>query len=747
MMTRLEKKCYDLLLDSDLVQAEDLDRLSKDAAAKETTLMALVIQEGLASEAAILKVFSEKLGMPIVNVKQAKVGKDVFAQIPVKFAWYYRFFPYALNGNKLTIAVSRLVDVNFIDEVRVGLGKDIEVVLAPDKDIEAMLQKHYGLGADTVDQMIKKSGADDDLNRIPAFNVTEVQNIENLAQDASVIQLVNQILLNGHKKNASDIHLEPMRGKIRLRYRIDGVLHEAPMPPEMKKFADAIVSRIKIMANLNVIEKRLPQDGKARVQTQQQTLDLRVSSIPTSHGESIVVRLLPSQRVKTLDELGLEKHDLEIFKGLLKRPNGIIFVTGPTGSGKSTTLYAGLSSLNTDEKKIITIEDPVEYEMDGMTQIQVQPQVGLDFAKGLKSVLRHDPDVMMIGEVRDLETADIAIRIALTGHLILSTLHTNDAASGVTRLLDIGVEPYQVSSSVIAFVAQRLVRMICPECKQEDTETLKEVRALICHEMNISDQSQVKLFKGKGCDHCNHTGFVGRVAIYEFLQVDESIRKLIFQRVSAEEIKKAARKKGMLTLRQNGWLKVLAGLTTAEEVIQVSPVDEKEDEREANVSSKATRRAASDEFDADIQLSEAEIEKLEKMEINPYVERRAYERVTINIPLTYRIIDMAKDDLEKNVGDQDAVFFNAITDDISANGLSFSMRTEHQPGETVDVRITLPGQEEEIQCVGRIMRVIKTVDRKLPTGGFVYQLGITFLAINSTDRSKIEKFCKSQSEA
>jgi type II secretory ATPase GspE/PulE/Tfp pilus assembly ATPase PilB-like protein len=499
MSLRLEKKCFELILESALVKKADLERLFRIVEEEDGSLTRLIVKEGLVEEKELLALYSKKSKVDIVNLKKVEVNPEVFSKVPVKFAWYYRFFPYELSGNTITIAVSTLVDVNFIDEIRFGIGMDVKITLASDKDLEAMLQKHYGVGSDTVDQILTQSSSSDKpAEQSYSIGSTDIEDIDKRSEDASVIKIVNQILLDGYKRGASDIHFEPMRGKVRLRYRIDGVMHNAATPPEMHTFISSIVSRIKIMANLNVIEKRLPQDGKARVKTQDQTLDLRVSSIPTPHGESIVIRILPSEMVKELGDLGLEPTDIKAFKELIQRPYGIIFVTGPTGSGKSTTLYAGLSSLNQEKKKLITIEDPVEYEIEGITQIQVAPHLGLTFASGLRSVLRHDPDVMMVGEVRDLETADIAIRIALTGHLILSTLHTNDAASGVTRLLDIGIEPYLISSSVIAFMAQRLVRVICPHCKEEDGDVREEVFEMIRREMQLDSRAQIKVYKGKG---------------------------------------------------------------------------------------------------------------------------------------------------------------------------------------------------------------------------------------------------------
>lgn len=323
------------------------------------------------------------------------------------------------------------------------------------------------------------------------------------------------------------------------------------------------------MSNLDIVERRLPQDGRAIVKVQDQTLDLRISTLPTPYGESMVIRILPVKLLFNMEKLGFSEQDLKIVKDLIKRPHGIIFVTGPTGSGKTTTLYAALNELNTEDRKIITIEDPIEYEMENITQIQVAPHIGLSFARGLRSILRHDPDVMMVGEVRDLETAEIAMRSALTGHLVLSTLHTNDASSGITRLIDIGVEPYLIASSVTALIAQRLVRLICPECKKEDKTISPEIKKLITSNLKVQD-SKVKIYRGEGCKNCNSTGYYGRTAIYEILLINEKIRELILEKASSAEVKKVALESGMYSLSQSGWRKVMEGLTTPEEVMRTT---------------------------------------------------------------------------------------------------------------------------------------------------------------------------------
>src|SRR3989338_207369 len=544
MNNRMEKACFNILVSSGNIAREKLEEVYNEAENSKFSFTELIVQKGVLKEPELLKIYSKNLGIPYLSLKVLTVEQAVIDKIPVKFAWYYKFFPIQLTERKLTIALSRLLDVNALDEIRLGLGLDIDFVFAASFDIEEMLKKYYGLGATTVEKILSEDTQPRSAGKMDRAD-EGVEDIEKLAETASVGQLVNQIILDAFQKRASDIHIEPLRGDVRIRYRIDGELQEAKVPPEMKKFYLPILSRIKIMANLNIVERRLPQDGKARVKTRDQSLDLRISTMPTPHGESMAIRILPHKTVFNLNELGFGKEQVKIFEDLIYRPNGIIFVTGPTGSGKSTTLYAAMNTLNTIKKKIITIEDPVEYEIEGITQIQVQSEVGLTFSRGLRSVLRHDPDVIMVGEVRDLETADIAIRSALTGHLILSTLHTNDAATGVTRLLDIGVEPYLVASSVIAFIAQRLVRVICSNCKEVEKEVTPDIKHKIRKELKLGPVADVKVYRGKGCEECNRTGYSGRVAIYEVLLMNEVIRKLIFMGSSAEEIKRRARQLGM----------------------------------------------------------------------------------------------------------------------------------------------------------------------------------------------------------
>ncbi|PIQ86877.1 MAG: hypothetical protein COV74_03330 [Candidatus Omnitrophica bacterium CG11_big_fil_rev_8_21_14_0_20_45_26] len=722
MNVRIEKACFDKLIKANLLPQAELEKLYEESMRAKNSFSEQLIQLGLIKESVILKIYSEVLNIPYIEKKRIAVDDGTLKKVPIKFAWYYKFFPISLEGRKLTIAVSRLIDVNTLDEIRLGLGFDISLAFIPSQDIQELLKKHYGLGAETVDKILSQRAIGKEyVNPSADVSSEEVEDLEKLAESASVVQLVNQIILEAVKKRASDIHIEPSRGKVRFRYRIDGVLHEAPVPQDIIRFLPTILSRIKIMANLNIVEKRLPQDGKARVRTQNQSIDLRISSIPTSQGESMVIRILPNQMVYDLANLGLEEAYLKKFKQLLQRNEGIVFLTGPTGSGKSTTLYAGIQQISKTERKIITIEDPVEYEMGDITQIQVVPDVGLTFAKGLRSMLRHDPDVMMVGEVRDLETADIAIRAALTGHLILSTLHTNDAASGVTRLLDIGVEPYLIASSVIAFMAQRLVRVICPACKTEVEQLPDEIHEMIERDLAMTDENPIKAFYGRGCDQCFETGYQGRIAIHEMLEIDQDIKQLIYQKATAEQIKAFAMTKGMKTLRQDGWQKVLAGQTTADEVLRATS-------------------AVPDIIPMPFKMTSAQKVKIETPD-QGFHNKRKYERLMINFPITYRIVDDQgqKTDSKEKLSHP---YGRGVTENISAGGISFLTRDPIKAGSILELKLEMPDQLDPIQCLGRTLRVMKVLDWVGDAGGYRYKLAVLFLAINSVDRTRIENFCE-----
>lgn len=401
-----------------------------------------------------------------------------------------------------------------------------------------------------------------------------------------MIKLVNQIILEAYQKRATDIHIEPYRERMGLRYRIDGILYDANVPTEMNTFFSAIISRVKIMAKLDIVERRFPQDGRAIVRIGKEKLDLRISVLPTRHGEGIVIRILPTNMLFDLAKLGLEKDDLVSLEKLISKTHGVIFVTGPTGSGKTTTLYACLNKIRNVTNKIITLENPVEYELEGISQIQISPEIGFTFAQGLKSALRHDPDIMMVGEVRDFETAELAIRIALTGHLLFSTIHTNDSAGGVNRLVNIGIEPFLVASSVEAFIAQRLLRVICLNCKKEDDTVNKVVKDKIIEEIKVFNNNKkefaevtginvdaVRFYKGQGCEKCNFTGYNDRIAIYEILVLSKEIKELILEKASSDRIRDKAIQQGMRTLRISGWIKVLEGVSTVDEVMRITQME------------------------------------------------------------------------------------------------------------------------------------------------------------------------------
>jgi len=565
------KILVDVLVKSKLISLQDAQSYVSAAKAENKNLNSYLIRHEILSEREIVDALSKELNLPVLDLKEKEIPQTVIDRVPVKFASFYKFMPVAIEGKVLTLAISSPLDVRMEDDIRVHLGLEPQEVLALRSDINEALKKYYGLASDTIDRILTK---DPKRRKSDGNQETWVEDIEKKSEDPSVAKLVNQIILEAYQKRATDIHIEPYRDKMRLRYRIDGILMDANLPPEARHFLLPMLSRIKIMSNLSITEKRLPQDGSTVVRTKEQDLDLRISTMPALRGESMVIRILPTKSMRTrLEDLGLNDENARKFRSLIQTSHGIIFVTGPTGSGKTTTLYACLHELNHDDQKIITIEDPIEYEMDGITQIQISPKLNFSFAEGLRSILRHDPDIIMVGEVRDLDTAEIAIRTALTGHLVFSTLHTNDAASGITRLIDMGVEPYLVSSSVEAFVAQRLVRLICPQCKEEDWQVPDTVRQEMAISLKIPT-AQVKVFHGRGCEMCNKTGYYGRTAIYEILQMDESIRSMLTSKPSNEYVKHAAMKNGMATLRQNGWQCVAAGITTVSEVLYVSSKDE-----------------------------------------------------------------------------------------------------------------------------------------------------------------------------
>ncbi len=765
------KNAYKILLESGAVTKDDLDHARKEAETTKSSFCEALVKSNVLKESTLLEIFTRSTGVPPVQLKDIHLDKSIFEKVPVKLAWYYRFFPFKMEQGKLWVAVSEILDIHTLDEIRFGLGLEIELALAPQKEIEEMLKKYYGIGAVTLDKIITQSADTEDMKA--STSTTEVEDIEKLADTASVAQLVNQIILEAYRKRASDIHFEPFRGSIRLRYRIDGALHETPVPPEMKKFFVSILSRIKIMANLNVVEKRLPQDGKMRVKTEEETIDLRISCIPTPHGESMVIRILPKERILVLDQLGFDKENLGKFNELLKRPNGVLFVTGPTGSGKTTTLYAALNAIKSMEHKIITIEDPVEYELEGISQIQVAPGIGLDFSRGLRSILRHDPDIMMVGEVRDLETADIAIRAALTGHLILSTLHTNDAPSGITRLLDIGVEPYLVASSIVAFIAQRLVRIICSRCKQEVRDFLPEIRQRIMDDLELDPNVKIQVYAGKGCEGCNGTGFLGRIAIHEILVINDEVRKLIVSRVPAEAIKLAAKEQGMVTLRQDGWKKVLKGVTTPEEIMKTTPADSvlRRSKISGDLSEGEMREVYLAPSETGNEIKKDKLAAGSAPEFREaFMDKRKHKRIKVAIPVVYRVVDYRGEHPEvlRNKEQISQVDLEGQTKNLSGGGLLCispnklltpaqrdKLGTEQSGikagdvlgvGSILELKINLPDGGKPINCIAKVLRVDRSVQVVDGQSEFAFQVGVMFLVIHSADRIRIEKFCEVEHE-
>jgi general secretion pathway protein E/type IV pilus assembly protein PilB len=522
-----------------------------------------IVQLGLLKEADVLRLLGDALGLEVISLADCDIDPQVLATVSSKIIYKQQIVPVSRENGSLTVATSNPFDIYTLDEIHSLTGLHIEPVLAASDEIATVIKNHFGVGGETVGALV----SDSDFQLIDAGQQGE--DWDTLAEEASVVKLVNEILMEAIEQRTSDIHIEPKESGLRIRYRIDGVLQVQALPPEIHRFAPAIVSRLKIMAKLNIAEKRLPQDGRIQLRGKGRDIDIRVSIIPMSNGEGVVLRILDKGSMRfDLRQVGMQQENYDLWRTLIELPHGILLVTGPTGSGKTTTLYCALQEIARDEIKIITVEDPVEYQFDRIQQIAVHPKIGLTFAAGLRSILRHDPDVILIGEIRDLETAEIATQSALTGHLVLSTLHTNDAASAFTRLTDMGVEPFLVSSTVEAVMAQRLVRKICPECKQPFTPDPLQVP---------SDYPAIKatqtLWQGKGCRSCRQTGYRGRQGIFELLPISDPIRELVIERASAARIKAEAVREGLMTLRQDAWRRMLDGTTTLEEVLRVTKPD------------------------------------------------------------------------------------------------------------------------------------------------------------------------------
>lgn len=552
MMVR--KRLGDLLVESGMITKEQLDYTLQTKSPEEKLGDAL-LREGFITEQQLIEVLEFQLGIPHISISQYPIDLEVLQLVPKQLAKRHLVMPIRKEQNKLFVAMADPMDYFAIEELRMATGYHIEPAIATKDELYRNITKYYDL----------QESMEEVMGTFPTKE--EMDEAQVVDEDSPVVRLVNQIIANGVAMRASDIHFDPQETDFRVRYRVDGILRtERSLPKHMQ---NVIIARIKIMANLNITESRLPQDGRIKTTIQMKPVDIRVSTLPTIYGEKVVMRILDlSNMINQIEKIGFTDENLTLFTNMLKSPNGIILITGPTGSGKSSTLYAALNYLNNEETNIITVEDPVEYRMDGINQVQVNEDVGLTFANGLRSILRQDPDIVMVGEIRDTETAEIAIRASLTGHLVLSTIHTNGAIAAVSRLLDMGIEPFLIASSLVGVVAQRLVRLVCRDCKEEVPATEREKEIFASRGLDIATVS-----RGKGCPNCNRTGYRGRMAIHELLPIDSKIREMISNARPESEIRKYVQKKTMKYLIDDGLLKVKAGLTSTEEILRVSVLD------------------------------------------------------------------------------------------------------------------------------------------------------------------------------
>jgi general secretion pathway protein E/type IV pilus assembly protein PilB len=548
-----------------------LDRMvgAKQLSANDAAALA---RQGLAganppmrTEEDVLRWLAREYDLAYTTLEDVEPDRELLSLFPARLLLKEELLPLRRVNGTVEVATSRLFATQGLDALKTLTGLNLRPVLASTEAIQREMKKRLGVGADTIDTLDEEGSL-----QVVDENPEEGTDLDTAAEDASIIRFVNQVLRDAIELRASDIHLEPFEDEFRIRYRIDGVLQEVPVPTQLKRFQPAIVSRVKILSHLNIAEKRLPQDGRIKVRIDEAEVDIRVSVIPMLHGEAVVMRLLrQNATLRGMRELGMDRRELECFQRVLAIPHGIILVTGPTGSGKTSTLYTALNEINDSIRKIITIEDPVEYQLKGVNQIQVSEKAGLTFARGLRSILRHDPDVILVGEIRDRETAEIAVQASLTGHLVFSTLHTNDAPGAVTRLVDMGVEPYLVASSLEAVLAQRLVRVLCRHCKQEDHSPAAQA-----FKVQVGIPANAPIYRSVGCRECRQTGFYDRHAIFEWMDTDDEIRRLILKNASSDVIREAARRAGMRTLAEDGWRLVRLGITTVEEVLSVTTAKE-----------------------------------------------------------------------------------------------------------------------------------------------------------------------------
>ena len=562
MNTPERKRLGEILIERGKLDAAGLDRALRIQDDSGEKLGVLLVTLGVVAQRDVSEALANQLGLPLVEAASYPELPILEERVSARFLRESRALPLAEDETELALAMADPTDEYTVNAFEMVTGRKVRPQVAIPMELEAALERLYGAGKSALGQILGDVEQRDDL----AFDA-DVQQLKDLASEAPVIRMVSLIITNALDTRASDIHIEPFENRLIVRYRIDGVLHEVESPP--RRLSAAVISRIKIMANLDIAERRLPQDGRIRLRVQGKEIDLRVSTVPTMHGESVVRRILDKGGV-ALDfkRLGFEDDTMKKFLNVLMEPHGILLVTGPTGSGKTTTLYTALDRLNQPDVKILTVEDPVEYQMAGINQIQVKPQIDLTFANALRSIVRQDPDVIMIGEIRDLETAQIAVQSALTGHLVLSTVHTNDAASTVNRLLDMGVEDYLLTSTVIGILAQRLVRTLCPACKASYTALPEVVAELGLHK--FAPPGDITLYHAKGCKECAQTGFIGRISIMEMLPMSDPLRTLIMRHANSAELRAEAIKEGMVTMYEDGMRKALNGVTTFEEVLRVT---------------------------------------------------------------------------------------------------------------------------------------------------------------------------------
>ena len=566
MTTPLRKSLVDVLLASGCDNEEEAEKLAR-AGGNGHTWTVEVLNSGKVDESKFTAQIGQFFKTPVEELNSGRIDRSALSLLPSRFVFKHHILPVTAAADSVQLAtydvfnhVARRLAAQLLP------GKKIEWVLVVRSQLLRAIKTLYGVGAETFEEILQSSrsfDAVDEQNKSMDLNADD--------PEASVVKFVNQIIREAIHERATDIHVEPLENDLRIRYRIDGILHEVAVPPQLRLLQSSILSRLKVMAQMDIAERRLPQDGRINLQSGGENIDVRVSTIPTVNGESISLRLLTRSEHQQygFERLDLSESQTKTVRALLSQPNGIVLVTGPTGSGKSTTLYSFLSSINSVQRRIITIEEPVEYRLAGVSQIDVKPEIGLTFAQGLRHILRQDPNVIMVGEIRDVETAEIAIRAAMTGHLVFSTLHTNDAVGGITRLLDMGVEPFLLSSVVRSFIAQRLVRTICPACA-ERVEYPEEHLREISFPLNVGSS----FMRGAGCENCRQTGYRGRAAIYELCVVTEAIRRLVIEKAGGTALKQQAIDDGMLTLRQDGWRRVMKGQTTIEEVVRVTQADE-----------------------------------------------------------------------------------------------------------------------------------------------------------------------------